>query len=97
MTAVDVDLDIETLWELDSFRVYLTPLRAASIVFPEKLATIAAFQGIPAAQSTWEVPGTAFIDGVKVRVGERVVSLPCEPTPARSGKITIVVPLTDLQ
>lgn len=94
MTAVDVDLD--TLWELDSFEVFLTPLRATQVVFPEKSASIGSYQGITVAQASWEVAGRTYVDGVRCRLGEKSISLPCEPTRPSGGVLTILVPLDDL-
>ena len=94
MTAVDVDLDV--LWELDSFEVFLTPLRATAVVFPEKPASIGSYQGVTVAQASWEVPGSAYVDGVRCRLGEKSISLPCEPRHAFNGVLTILVPLDDL-
>lgn len=96
MTAVDVDLDLETLYDQEPFEVFLTPLRSTMVVFPEKVASIESHHGRTVASACWEVPGDAFVDGVRARVGERTASIACEPTAAQGGRLIVLVPVEEL-
>lgn len=97
MTALDVDLDIETLWDLDAFEVYLTPTFKTQIAFPEKRASIRCFEGRTVATATWANGPNVYVDGCRARVGERVAAIPCELTCAdHAGTLTLLVPIEEL-
>lgn len=80
MTESDVDLDLEQLWELDPFEVFLTPTRGGKIVLPEKKATPINFRGKNAMYAEWQGSFAGIIvDGCIARMGDKRVSLPSDP------------------
>jgi hypothetical protein len=91
MSAVDVELDIETLWEQDSFSAFLTPLRSGEVVYPEKEGVMAVHHGRAIIHASWKASGPTVVDGAKIRVGDRVRIKECERMHVDAGDTLVLV------
>lgn len=101
MTMVEVDL--EAIYALDAFEVFLEPTYQGLGVLPEQVAQIVNHNGQSAAQASWDLRRTVTIDGCKARVGEssRIIPLPrpeiCRPPRTRVVSLRVALdklPLT---